>query len=645
MKIATVRIENFRCFVDETVDFNDYTCLVGANGAGKSTILTALRIFFRDATGSPTDLVNLQKEDFHKEDTTKDVIITVTFSDLEPDSETDFKNYVRQGRLVISAIASWNETRKLAEVKQFGQRLVMKAFADYFKAIGDDALVPQLKEIYTKIRESWPELPAPGTGKAMKEALSAFESNHPELCELDRSEDEFYGFTKGANLLKKYIQWVFVPAVKDASTEQLEAKKTALGLLLERTVRSKMSFNESIEPLRNELEEKYKKLLTENQGVLEELSKSLGARLREWSHPNTKLQLKWRDDPKCISIQEPQAEVLAGEGQFCGNLARLGHGLQRSFLLALLQELSGCNSIGNPRLLLACEEPELYQHPPQARYLSTVLQKLSTSNSQVIVSTHSPHFISGQGFQDIRLLRQGSFDEQPCVRSASFAALSTKLAEARGEVVSMPAGAELKVEQVLQSGLNEMFFAPVLILVEGLEDFAFVSTYLTLTDRYDEFRRCGCHIVPSSGKGNMVYVLAIASMLEIPTFVIFDADGDDVNKLEHRAQHEKDNTALFRLCGIGNANPFPKGVFQAPNLWVWEVQIGSAVREDFGKAEWEEYEQMARKKRGIVGVPDIQKNLLFIGLVLTMAYEDGKRSRVLDALCNQMISFARQAGE
>jgi len=48
----------------------------------------------------------------------------------------------------------------------------------------------------------------------------------------------------------------------------------------------------------------------------------------------------------------------------------MGHGLQRSYLLALLQELAGSEAPNAPTLILGCEEPELYQHPPQARHLA-----------------------------------------------------------------------------------------------------------------------------------------------------------------------------------------------------------------------------------------------------------------------------------
>ena len=159
MKARKVRLQNFRCFRDQTVDLGDYTCLVGPGGVGKSTILTALRIFFRDTAGSPTDLISLQDEDFHKRDTSTDVVITVTFSDLEAEAQKDFAHYFRQEQLVVSAIAHWNEETRSAEVKQFGERLVMGAFGNFFKAEADGSSVAELKSIYAGIAVRIPNCP------------------------------------------------------------------------------------------------------------------------------------------------------------------------------------------------------------------------------------------------------------------------------------------------------------------------------------------------------------------------------------------------------------------------------------------------------------------------------------------------------
>jgi len=47
MKIESVRIENFRGFQDETIILDKYTCFIGANGSGKSTILNACKFLLK----------------------------------------------------------------------------------------------------------------------------------------------------------------------------------------------------------------------------------------------------------------------------------------------------------------------------------------------------------------------------------------------------------------------------------------------------------------------------------------------------------------------------------------------------------------------------------------------------------------------
>ena len=168
--------------------------------------------------------------------------------------------------------------------------------------------------------------------------------------------DNFYGINS-AGKLAKFVQWVFVPAVKDAGDEIQEAKNTALGKLIERTVRTRVNFDEDIKALRDEALGKYQQLLERNQAVLGELSASLRKRLGDWSHPNVQLGMEWLWDPnKSVSIQQPMAGIKTGEGgEFIGSLSRMGHGLQRSYLLALLQELANSEAPDVPILYLAAK--------------------------------------------------------------------------------------------------------------------------------------------------------------------------------------------------------------------------------------------------------------------------------------------------
>lgn len=634
MRIKSVHIKNLRSFVDQKVEFGRYNRLVGANGAGKSTVLCALNIFFRETQNAVTDLTALQAEDFHGKNVADPIEITVEFTDLSPDAQADFAEYFRQGILVISAIATFDEASGHAAVKQYGQRLAMPALAPYFKAANDGASAGELKTIYAGLRASHPDLPAAATKDAMATALHAYETAKPTECVLIPSEDQFYGVSKGANRLAKYVQWVYVPAVKDASDEQSEMKNSALGRLLARAVRSKVNFADRIKAIATSAQEEYRKLLQENQGALDEISTSLAQRIAQWAHPEAALRVEWRQDPKkSVQVEEPLAAILASEGAFEGQLSRFGHGLQRSFLLALLQELAESGDQG-PALILGCEEPELYQHPPQARHLSNVLHRLSEQQAQILITTHSPHFVSGETFEDVRVVRRVTGAHHSVICSYDYDRFSAVFAHAKGAAPMKAAGALAKVHQVLQPALNEMFFAQRLVLVEGLEDVAYIHSWLVVSDRWDEFRRRGVHVVPTSGKHALLSPLIIAKGLGIPTLLIFDADADKNNQ----GVHQSDNTALLRVAGGDDATPFPTGTVWADNHVVWPHDMGASVKAGVQEAAWTNSANYASAECGMAG--DLAKNALHIGARLAWLWEQGHRPEPLEQLCTKIVGFS-----
>src|SRR5262249_12862239 len=193
-----------------------------------------------------------------------------------------------------------------------------------------------------------------------------------------------------------------------------------------------------------------------------------------------------------------------------------------------------------PTLILAIEEPELYQHPPQCRHMATILRDLARRHSQVVVTTHSPYFVSGLVFEHVRMVRKELPLSRAAVTQMSVTELGEKLTEALGKPFPQSEeGTLAKIHQALQPGLAEIFFAPFLILTEGREDIAYVLTYLTLMNCSDSLRRAGCHLVPTDGKRNLLMPLAIANHLHIPTFVVFDADGHRPDKNGSREKHRK----------------------------------------------------------------------------------------------------------
>lgn len=341
MKLETVRIENFRTFKDETINLSDYTCFVGQNGSGKSTILYALNVFFRQYRDAATDLSRLSASDFHHKNVTSPIRITVTFSDLSKAAQDDLRDYVRQGKLTVSSVATFDPDTERAEVKQYGNRLGFEDFRRYFEADKRGEKAAELKRIYQELRAEYPEIEGASTKVAMASALQAYETAHPDECVLIPSEDQFYGVSKGANRLAPHIQWVFVPGSKDVAEEADESKNSALGQLLARSVRSKVDFTEKLTDLKQQLQSEYQTMLEAEQTALDEIAVSLEGRLKEWSHPQASAKVRWTQDAdKSVRIEEPWATIHLGEHGFVGELTRFGHGLQRSYLLALLQELS-----------------------------------------------------------------------------------------------------------------------------------------------------------------------------------------------------------------------------------------------------------------------------------------------------------------
>src|SRR3990167_9106041 len=95
MRIKKIRIQNYRCILDETLECDDLTVLVGRNGSGKSSFLKALKLFM-DTADAPS------AEDYYNREIGKrEIKIEVTFSHLIEDEKTEFSSYLDGDSLVV----------------------------------------------------------------------------------------------------------------------------------------------------------------------------------------------------------------------------------------------------------------------------------------------------------------------------------------------------------------------------------------------------------------------------------------------------------------------------------------------------------------------------------------------------------------
>ena len=64
MELKRIKIHNFRSIIDADIDVHDFTMLVGANNAGKSNTLNALRCFYGDLKWSEDDFPKTNANDY-----------------------------------------------------------------------------------------------------------------------------------------------------------------------------------------------------------------------------------------------------------------------------------------------------------------------------------------------------------------------------------------------------------------------------------------------------------------------------------------------------------------------------------------------------------------------------------------------------
>jgi predicted ATP-dependent endonuclease of OLD family len=290
-----------------------------------------------------------------------------------------------------------------------------------------------------------------------------------------------------------------------------------------------------------------------------------------------------------------------------------------------------------PALLLGFEEPELYQHPPQAKHLATLLESLSLSDTQVIITTHSPYFVSSKGYENVRLVIA---DPETCVSSVhqfTYAQLSSDLSEALGDAPQQPSELMALVQQIMQPSQTELFFCKVPVLVEGPEDIAFLSVYMHKSGLWAEFRRLGCHFIPCIGKTSMSRPLAIAKGLGMKPFVVFDGDCDKASGNDD-CQQKRDNGCILKLLG-SDADPIQNENLFSGNYVMWKTRILDEVRSHVGEDLWDEKEKEAREKYTLqAGVK--RKNPFLVSATTELLLEENINITPLENTVSALIKFA-----
>ena len=345
----------------------------------------------------------------------------------------------------------------------------------------------------------------------------------------------------------------------------------------------------------------------------------------------------------------PKANVKLEEDGFDAPVNKVGHGLQRAFIISVLQSLVGIQyqeqlvqsgvtttsgSMGEvlPDIILAIEEPELYQHPNRQRHLSRILFELSRAGiagvakrAQVSYCTHSPLFVDLSRFDSIRRLTKipnpynASLPKITWFKQTNMATIASKLESVQDEKPPTPFTSDsLKARMVaiMTPWINEGYFADVAVLVEGEDDrSAIIGTALSMGIDLEAEGRA---IIPCGGKENIDRPFLVFSEIGIPVYVVFDGDGHKAPK----ERGDKTNRILQRLLCCSSIRDVP--ITEVTQKYAtFENELDGFLRERIGE---EIYTAIARRyirEFGYPGIDQCKKSPAFVCEIIEQAKKKG----------------------
>lgn len=519
MKIKHIQINNYRSIKNLDFDISDFSVLIGANNSGKSNILRALTYFFQGSEKiSADDVFSF----FEGVETC--VSVVVTFDSLSEQEKTTFKKYLLNDGTII--------VRKLCQVTKDGSNKMNCSNPFYSGWIEEPDRWYLLESAFDRL-----------SSKEKREAEAATCTELSPLLEIDgrfskenlrefqdrfiadhKSEIVFTGKFEDTPLLGRQNvaagilpEIIFIPAIRDLSDETKVNSKTLLGKLLLNVLEVMIENDSEFQKVISEVEASIERLNDKQSfgSPIGKLESELSEELASWG-VNTSIDVT---PPNITKLFELGTSLNVDDGVITGAESK-GNGLQRAIIFSLVKVIANHNKkasgeltsrAGSESQIYAIEEAELYLHPHKQREFYNNLKKISgDANTQVIITTHSSHFVRMDDYKNLALIRKPS-KEIGTIKNQCCNDIFDPDSEEKQHY---------KLVHYINPDNGEMFFARKVILVEG-ESEKVIFPYLS--ERLGLFKS-DVSIIDCGSKFNLPLYIDLLNHFEIPYVVIFDED-------------------------------------------------------------------------------------------------------------------------
>lgn len=518
MQIAKISVRNFKSLREAEFVPTRFSCLVGENNAGKSTVLQALVTALKrppqlDSTlfYDPEQPIEFRLE---LEQVTEPHLLR-----LAEEHRAKITDLIVDGRLVLIVRYRVGQRVDLRIERPVPNepRYRDDAINEVFRRQRGNAVRAALVENYPEFAEGAPaDLNITAAKQLIAERIRALP---PAQFTMEEGPLPSGISSSISSLLPEPI---YIPAVKnladDLKTSQSTSFGRLLGLLLEDMTPDLAAINTSLDQL-NSLFNR-----TQEDGAVvdnrHEKVRGLETQVEDFlkeNFPNVKVELRVPPPELRTILNAAQIFIDDGSRDIIDNK---GDGIKRSLTFALLQcyvarlneQDAGAEQQGPAQqpLIFLFEEPELYLHPKSQRILFSALARIA-DRYQVVVTTHSPLFFA------------------PGV-TASFVRVAKHTVEPKPIGILHPVNFDLEAESAEAfrmarfENADAAFFSQRVVLFEGESDDAYFKHVAKHLDPAFDFDAKNIAMVRVSGKGNFAKFRRFFEAFGINVKIVADLD-------------------------------------------------------------------------------------------------------------------------
>lgn len=529
MKLSRFEINNFRNLASVCFDWDDFVVLIGENNTGKSSVLLALEWFL---SGKQIRDKSLFRNEICRDDCAIEFV--AHFTDL---SDIEKESIAVHGRLYND---KWILKKRFwQEIEGEGEKWKECYYSHH-----------QLEEFqaWPENQRSWNNWPGEyleyieqvkeeiGNARVTSDAIDCLKGkvrlNAPHLVTTNTGwfPNPGGGGNWKSNANSIIPEFIFIPAVQEATTETQAKEATTYGKIINLLIEKKLSQREEFRALNEQILrvkalfkpnlehpewEQAEEIATLENNISEKLSGVIDARAKI---ETTELNLP--------SVVLP-ATVLKIDDGFLTAVSDQGHGLQRTLIITLLQVLNqysrearetGEETPFARSVIFGIEEPEIYLHPQMIRKIKDVLFELSSDpNYQVICPTHSP------------ILIDMADRHRSIVRFEKDAQRNINVFQVSEDIFAGPTSAEerqqLRMITEFDSSVNELFFAKRVVLVEGDTEMAVFQKAMDLLNLLpNPFSKRDTSFINCRGKSSIILFMKVLNHFKIKYVVVYDVD-------------------------------------------------------------------------------------------------------------------------